>query len=231
MILYFSGTGNSKYVAKIIAKENNDDLLSINNLIKNNNKKTISSKKTLVFVCPIHSGRIPPVVENFIKENKFEGNTNSYFITTCFQNSWNSEKYIQKLCNETNLKFQGAKEILMPQNYIMMYPILDKESANKIVENITPEIYKIAQEIKNNRKLNMNKPSFKGKMMSSVVNPIFYSMIVKAKYFYATDKCTSCRKCVELCPMNNIKISDGKPQWGDNCIHCTACINRCLNTA
>ena len=25
MILYFSGTGNSEYVAKIIAKENNDE--------------------------------------------------------------------------------------------------------------------------------------------------------------------------------------------------------------
>ena len=64
MILYFSGTGNSEYVAKIIAKENNDDLLSINDWMKNN------KKETLIFVCPIYSGRIPPIVENFIKQNR-----------------------------------------------------------------------------------------------------------------------------------------------------------------
>ena len=45
MILYFSGTGNSEYVAKIIVKENNDDLLSINDWMKNNKKETIFLKK------------------------------------------------------------------------------------------------------------------------------------------------------------------------------------------
>ena len=225
MILYFSGTGNSEYVAKIIAKENNDDLLSINDWMKNN------KKETLIFVCPIYSGRIPPIVENFIKQNKFEGNTNSYFITTCFQNAWNSEKYIKKLCMQTNLQFQGAKEILMPQNYIMMYPILDKQNADKVIESVTPQIYKIAKEIKNNSKLSMNKPSFQGKIMSIIVNPIFYSMIVKTKNFYTTDKCTKCGMCVDLCSMNNIKILNDKPQWGNNCIHCTSCINCCPNSA
>ena len=45
MILYFSGTGNSEYVAKIIVTENNDDLLSINDWMKNNKKETIFLKK------------------------------------------------------------------------------------------------------------------------------------------------------------------------------------------
>ena len=49
---------------------------------------------------------------------------------------------------QTNLQFQGAKEILMPQNYIMMYPILDKQNADKVIESVTPQIYKIAKEIK-----------------------------------------------------------------------------------
>ena len=36
----------------------------------------------------------------------------------------------------------------MPQNYIMMYPILDKQNADKVIESVTPQIYKIAKEIK-----------------------------------------------------------------------------------
>jgi NAD-dependent dihydropyrimidine dehydrogenase PreA subunit len=27
--------------------------------------------------------------------------------------------------------------------------------------------------------------------------------------------------------MNNIKMVDAKPFWGNNCTHCMACINRC----
>ena len=34
MILYFSGTGNSRYVARKIAQELNDELISLNQLIK-----------------------------------------------------------------------------------------------------------------------------------------------------------------------------------------------------
>lgn len=34
MILYFTGTGNSRYVTRKIAKEINDEVISINELIK-----------------------------------------------------------------------------------------------------------------------------------------------------------------------------------------------------
>ncbi len=231
MILYFSGTGNSGYVAKVIAKKTGHELLSINNWIKHNEKGLISSKNPLIFVCPVYSGRIPRVVEKFIKENKFEGNKKAYFIVTCFQNSWDTEKYIKKLCHEVNFQFQGAKEVLMPQNYIMMYPILDRQSADRVIDSVTPMIYEIAKQIGDGKNLNMNKPSFKGKIMSSVINPIFYSMVVKSKKFYTTEKCTKCGICMEVCPMNNIKIIDGKPKWGNNCTHCTACINRCPSSA
>ena len=36
MIFYFSGTGNSRYVAEQIAKITSDEIISINNKLKNN---------------------------------------------------------------------------------------------------------------------------------------------------------------------------------------------------
>lgn len=36
MVLYFSGSGNSKYVAKVMAKGMCDELVSINDLLKQN---------------------------------------------------------------------------------------------------------------------------------------------------------------------------------------------------
>ena len=43
--------------------------------------------------------------------------------------------------------------------------------------------------------------------------------------------CIGCGKCVELCPLNNIHLENGKPLWGKNCTHCMACICYCPKEA
>ena len=45
------------------------------------------------------------------------------------------------------------------------------------------------------------------------------------------EKCNGCGLCATLCPLNNIEIVDGKPEWGKNCTHCMACINHCPKKA
>lgn len=50
MILYFSGTGNSRYVARKIAQELNDDLVSLNQLIKEEKTDALlSTNKPFIF--------------------------------------------------------------------------------------------------------------------------------------------------------------------------------------
>lgn len=61
--------------------------------------------------------------------------------------------------------------------------------------------------------------------------PVFYRFFVKADAFRATDACTGCGRCVELCPLNNVHLKNGKPVWGKNCTHCMACICYCPKEA
>ena len=68
-------------------------------------------------------------------------------------------------------------------------------------------------------------------IMSKVLNPIMYSMMISAKGFSATDKCTGCGKCEARCPLNNVKLVNGKPTWGKDCTHCMACIAGCPTEA
>lgn len=63
------------------------------------------------------------------------------------------------------------------------------------------------------------------------VNPVFYRFFVKADAFRATDACIGCGRCVELCPLNNVHLKNGKPVWGKNCTHCMACICYCPKEA
>lgn len=40
-------------------------------------------------------------------------------------------------------------------------------------------------------------------------------------------KCTGCGKCVTVCPMDVIKMHDGKAVVGDGCVECGACVSAC----
>jgi ferredoxin len=46
-----------------------------------------------------------------------------------------------------------------------------------------------------------------------------------------TDECTGCGECVEICPVEAIKIENAKAIIGDECIECGACLNECPNNA
>lgn len=74
-------------------------------------------------------------------------------------------------------------------------------------------------------------PTFKDRMDSGIINPLFYPVFVHANKFYATDTCIACKKCVNVCPLQNIRLKNGKPVWGKNCTHCMACISRCPREA
>ena len=82
MVFYFSGTGNSQLAAKQIAAELGYELVSINEHLKKGGKRTFRSERPLVFVAPIYAWRVPRVVEQWIRDNRFKGNLNAYFVLT-----------------------------------------------------------------------------------------------------------------------------------------------------
>jgi flavodoxin/NAD-dependent dihydropyrimidine dehydrogenase PreA subunit len=226
MILYFSGTGNSKYVAGIIAEKNNDELVSINYLLKQGKPNKLESlSKPYVIVCPTYAWRIPRVVEDFIKASDFTGRSEFYLIMTCGSDTANAVGYFKRLCKEKGFVLQGFAEIIMPDNYLVMYDGVKKDVANQIIHKANPQIYEIAEKIKEEATF----PDFipKSKIKSGIVNDIFYLMYVNAKGFHTSDKCTGCKKCEQLCPLNNIETQKSKPRWGDKCTHCMACICGC----
>ena len=63
MIFYFTGTGNSKYIASKIANETGDELISITENIKTGAARSFSVGKDVVFVLPTYAWRIPRVVK------------------------------------------------------------------------------------------------------------------------------------------------------------------------
>ena len=157
MILYFSGRGNSSYTAKTIQSVIGDEIVSINELMKKESKEAIKSDKAFVFVCPTYAWRIPRVVEEFIKETKFIGAKNVYFIMTCGGDTGNAINYIKDLCMKKGFNLKGFASLKMPDNYITMYKTPKREEANEMIETSTKVVTSLSEDIKGERDLKKKK--------------------------------------------------------------------------
>ena len=51
------------------------------------------------------------------------------------------------------------------------------------------------------------------RIMSGIINPFFYRLIVKADPFRVSDACVGCEQCALRCSLNNIEIRNGKPRY------------------
>lgn len=227
MIFCFSGTGNSLYAARIIGRVTGDAIVSVGELLKSGGGRSFESERPLVFVGPTYAWRLPRVFEGFIRETRFTGSNKAYFVMTCGGETGNAVRYIKKLCAGKELEFMGLASVVMPENYIALFEVPDAEKAQEIIRAAEPGIVGAAEAIKNGQRLPAEKVGFIDRLYSTVVNPVYYPLIVHDRGFYAAAACTGCGLCAENCPLNNIALDSGKPVWGGRCTHCMACICRC----
>lgn len=225
MVLYFSGTGNSRYVAKRIAEVTDDEVISINQRLQHGDESPIASDKPLVFVGPVYAGRLPRVMEEYIRKVDFTSTRRAYFVVTCASTPWATVEYVKKLCQEKRFTLLGFHSIVMPQGYIAGGGTQPKAVNDRILAEAEPKIVKIAETIRDGQILPREQPG--NAIMSHVLNPVMYSMMIRAKSFRVTDKCVGCGKCEARCPLNNVKLTNQRPVWGKNCTHCMACIGGC----
>lgn len=231
MILYFSGTGNSAYVANYIGKQLGDEVINLFDRLKYHNYSGMTSDRSWVFVIPTYAWQLPRIVRDWIIRTELAGSANVYFVMTCGDEIGNAGHYAEQLCKKKNLIYMGCAEIVMPENYIAIYEAPEEEESERIIQNAETSIQETAELIKTNARIPDQRIGVRGRIKSSMVNAVFYPCIVSAKKFYSLDHCISCGHCERVCPLSNISIINGKPSWGKNCTHCMACICTCPKEA
>ena len=227
MVLTFTGTGNSRHIAERIAHALNDTLISLNDRIKSGDITPLAVNGRLVLVMPTYAWRIPRIVRDHLLRTELRGARETWFVMTCGSEIGNADKYNRALCQEKHLTCMGTAQIVMPENFIAMFNAPEVEEARQIVVRAEPFIDRAIAVIRTGQMFAPPRKNLYDRFMSTVVNPAFYALFVKADKFRADDKCVGCGKCAQLCPLNDISIVDGRPVWGKNCTHCMACICHC----
>ena len=231
MILCFSGTGNSRYIAKKIADKLQDEIVDINAKIRAVDYSPIKTGDNVIVVTPTYAWRIPRIVSDWLSEMELLSAKRIWFVMNCGSEIGNAAKYNRNIAEQKHLCYMGTSQILMPENYIAMFDAPEAEKARKIVKNAEPAIMDTVVWIKEGQPFPATRNNLYDRFMSGPVNPIFYRFFVKANAFQTDDTCISCGQCVENCPMNNITLESGKPTWGKQCTHCMACICYCPTEA
>lgn len=227
MILYYTGTGNSAYAAKKIASMTGDTYLNLFEKLRDKDYSEIASDKAFVVVCPTYGWQIPHILRDWLKNVKFSGSSDMYFVMTCGAEIGNAAKYLVRLCDSIGMKYKGCAQIVMPENYIALFDAPEEAEARKIIERAEPEIDRVSRYITDGEEIPEQSSGVLDRVKSSLVNAVFYSAVVHARKFRVSDDCIGCGKCVKDCVMNNISLKDKKPVWGNQCTHCMACICGC----
>ena len=229
MVLYFSATGNTEFIAKEIAAQTDDTALNLLTKIKESDYSDIHSEKPFVICAPIYVCELPVFLINFLKKAKLTGSKEVYFLLSSGGYSGHACRQAKVLCRLKRLVYKGSTDLVMPRNYIAsdMYPMLSQEEVRGRIAKAKETIAETAGIIKAGGKLKMRHVFFIETLIIAPFAVPWRKFMLTAKAFYAKDSCIGCGKCAKVCPLNNIVIEDKKPVWGKKCTHCMACIANC----
>lgn len=227
-IFYFTGTGNSLYIAKKIAAKSNYELCEISYALSNRDLLNCADTEVIGLVFPLYSFGVPEMVERFLKSlHNLNSKTYVFAIISCGSSGYGIvSEQLSELLSHKNSSLNYVTFQHMPSNYIKLFKPPTLEMAKHDIQTQDAFIEQIIADISHKRSKIITK---------SIFSPI-YQFIYKgwrkqlencAQKFSVQTTCIGCALCVKLCPEQNISLINAKPKWANNCQDCLACINAC----
>ena len=222
MIFYFSGTGNSAWAARQLAKLTGDEACDITAL---HELPDLANARQIGFVFPVYAWGAPEVMADFAKKLP-KTQVFTFGVCTCGADAGLALKQFSKL-----YPLSSCYSLVMPNNYILGS---DTDEEGEIREKITAaraELERISGEVQRQEKVYRVHEGAMAGLKSILVNFVFNRFARSAKPFFTEDSCNSCGLCAANCPAHAITLREGKPVWAAQCYQCLRCINECPRQA
>lgn len=221
MIFYFSGTGNSKWVAEELAKRINDQAVDM----MNTDEVDLTKEEVIGIIFPIYAWSPAEPAITFAKKlhtkEKF-----TFGIGTCADEAGLAMAQIQK-----HVALNSTYSIKMPNNYIIASDVESDEVIKGKLKEAKAQLDLIAEEIKTRKEVHRAHKGKMAKLKSSVISFGFNKFARTTKPFKVTDACISCSQCASTCPAQTIQMVEGKPSWQEKCYQCLKCVHTCPTQA
>ncbi len=210
-ILVFSPTGNTYYLAKILSKILDCEVIGEQEKI---------SCEHLIIMSSIHAFKIPLFLKNKIKDI-----VKLSIIAVGCNTSWINKAcgyHLIKKAKKLNIELKTYQILAMPLTIVKKFEL---DYGRKIISQSMKDIESMANNILNNKDNIIDIP-----VKSKIISNVYYIENLFVKLFglelKANKSCIKCGKCVKTCPKKNIKMKH-VPKFGINCMMCMSCIYKC----
>jgi ferredoxin len=229
-IYYYTGTGNSLWVARTLAKELGEtDLVSIPDLT---GRDQIDGADVIGLVFPVYIWGVPAPIVKFA--GRLRGLRPSYVFAVAVNGGQVSNTLVElgDLLKTNGIDLSSGFEIRTPSNYIPWGGPGPKEKQNQLFDEGRAKLARIAAHVRDRK----TGPTEKGPLWQRLVFTLFHKLTFDKVpnmdgKFWVDEKCNECGLCAKVCPAGNITIDNGKPSWNHRCEQCLACIQWCPREA
>lgn len=231
MVLYFSATGNTRFVAEELARSLGDTAQDMLERIQKTDYSPIHSELPFVVCCPTIVSEMPRFFYAFLKKTPLTGSRALYFVFTSGGYAGISSWQGKQLARRKGMDCMGCAELTMPNNYIASNAFSNGEpSENEArIRDTAARLPDLAGAVQRGERLTARRVWLLETLFTLPFNPAWYRLMHRTRAFHVTDKCISCGKCARGCPMNVIRLdANQRPVWTKrSCAHCMACIQNC----
>ncbi len=225
MILYFSSTGNCKYVAQQLAASLGDQSASILEV----KSVSLAPGEKLGFVFPTYFWRLPTVVNDCMKALTITAQDAApyiYFIATYGTTCGQTGTFMKRHLKRKGFALSATYSMKMVDDWTVWFDLSDPKTVEEALATDAPQLEVILQNIQAEAKGKHMKDTLP--MIAVLGSGVVYDQMRKTKHLHVEDGCIGCGLCARECPVSAIELREGKPVWvKDKCAMCLHCLHAC----
>lgn len=248
LLIYYSGTGNSKRVSEWIAGKALERGMNIHiasyNQFDPEAVKAWKGKTLIGFFSATHGFNMPHSMLKFILRfnlwngsDVFVGNTRAGMkLSKLFMPGLSGvAMYFPALMLLLKgYKVRAMYPVDLPSNWISLHPGLRRKVIDSMVDHYSRLVRSFAEKVLSGQRVFLR--SLILLPLDILVIPLalgyyFVGRYILAKTFVASYKCNNCGICMKQCPTQSIILSGGRPYWKFTCESCMKCMNNCPERA